>query len=153
MNSQAQFTSVSMTISVNFNNTTLPGILSMLELGINFVEPLLTYCNPDSLFQNVTISVCVCLFIGFPFLSCWTRSIFTALKTYMSADHLAPPTFQAWKLTLIEWFRISFLRKLYDVIIQQLTFPIWAKWCYQSFRDISPLYPHSTTEHYTHYRL
>ena len=38
-----------------------------------------------------------------------------------SADHF--PTFQALKLYLIGWFRISLFRKFYDVIIHRLTPP------------------------------
>ena len=67
---------------------------------------------------------------------------------------MAPPTFQAWKLYLIGRFWISLSRKLYDVIIQQLTSSEWAKWLYQKLcmrqRDISPLYLHSTVPPLTH---
>ena len=75
---------------------------------------------------------------SFKFLSC------SLVESPALRCHLAPPTFQAWKFSLIGYNRISFFRKLNDVIIQHLTSSIWAKWCYKTFRDIWPLHPHST---------
>ena len=48
--------------------------------------------------------------------------------------------------------QISLLRKLYDVIIQQLSYSFWAKKLYQDLsirqRDIWALYPSSKLIHY-----